>query len=809
MILLAFSLAVFFALQLMTWLQSKLFVYYSLQNYRWEWNVADIDAESDVSDNVVEVVTSKLRNLTPVLKKAVMVGSCLGSHFDKSLLFRLVLVDGVLSMFPTDSTPLEELHFESLLNEGIVTQRTADTFRFSHDRVQQAAYSLFETAQARERTHFEIGQYLLYMRATRASSSLATTDFQLLLAIDQVNLGSSCITGEARMMELVRNNHEAAVLAMKMSAFWQAERFLRKAATVLPKRVLWTENYRLAISIHSKWADTLLTTGKLEEIESVADEVVRNSQSPLDCSSVAYSKMNSLACQNRLQACLSCGYSHMKKVGIKLPLKPSKVQLIREFQKAKKHFKRTPIDKLLQMPECSAADDLLHQILQGLSDTAWITHEKNKMLYMHLRLVNMGFEQGPSVYTANGVVYYGAILFAMGNIEGASQVSTWAERLAERFRTRFHHARIVVANHYFLYHLRHPVQDSLDIVLQSYNEAMKAGDMDGACYACQTYVLFYFVCGYSLGALANDIRKYLAIFQGRSSCEHIRCWVELLGQAILNLKGDNTNDPFVLDGEFVSRNAFLEKATTEKNVSALSMFCSWSIEVAYVLDRSSAQLREAFDYSCFSGKLPPLEKTTKFAGIAVQQLMALVAIELERQTGKWKYARKKRFFIKSLQRMQEKGVPGVLHRTQLLEAEEMTLNKKMPESAVKAAFDKAISTASRAGFVPERALGNELCGKYFERRGDQDWAIHYLGQALHFYREWGAMAKVRLMEEKYHTLRRASFFARKASSVRSRERFSSCSADIHGVDLSTLIYKSEEFTEISSVSRNSNGTNQR
>src|SRR5262249_23633480 len=114
---------------------------------KWTWDEEQIAAQ-EFSDNVVELMAEHLEGCSPETRRALGLAACLGNSFDH---------DTVLAVCEeSDAATTKAL--EQALQEGLLL-RTADGYRFVHDRIQQVAYALIpETARAS--THLGIGRIL-------------------------------------------------------------------------------------------------------------------------------------------------------------------------------------------------------------------------------------------------------------------------------------------------------------------------------------------------------------------------------------------------------------------------------------------------------------------------------------------------------------------------------------------------------------------------------------------------------------------------------------------------------------------------
>ena len=177
-------------------------------------------------------------------------------------------------------------------------------------------------------------------------------------------------------------------------------------------------------------------------------------------------------------------------------------------------------------------------------------------------------------------------------------------------------------------------------------------------------------------------------------------------------------------------------------------------------------------------------------------------------SGLAKKATSKRKYIKEARKaadkmkfiMRNRGLNN-LHRYMLMQADLLAVTSKKRQQDVKIAFDKAIATAGKAGFVQDAALGNELAFEYFVSIGDDFWPGHYLTSACELYYEWGAKAKVEYLINKYASyVDTTSFAFKKESHMKSGSRgwFSGDGSTkiVKSIDLDNLSYAITSATDV-------------
>ena len=120
-------------------------------------------------------------------------------------------------------------------------------------------------------------------------------------------------------------------------------------------------------------------------------------------------------------------------------------------------------------------------------------------------------------------------------------------------------------------------------------------------------------------------------------------------------------------------------------------------------------------------------------------------------TKKSKYLRLANTQRKKLLGFEKNGNPNIRHYVALINAEYYVCQKKAPKALEQ--YKEAIRVASERGFVHDAALASERCGQYYLHNLKQkDEAIYRLDQAIHYWTQYGAKAKVQQLNIKYGSI---------------------------------------------------------
>ncbi len=179
-----------------------------------------------MTDNIVTLMVGRMQKLPSDTQQVLKLASCVGSRFD------LEMLAIVAEQSPRQ---IADALLEAVLRGLVVITDAEKSYRFYHDRIQQAAYTLIAD-QEKQTVHLSMGRLLL------KSIAPEHLEDQIFEVVNQLNRSINLITDATEKETLIRLNLLAGKKAKASTAYAPAQKLL-SIATDLLTETAWSDRY--------------------------------------------------------------------------------------------------------------------------------------------------------------------------------------------------------------------------------------------------------------------------------------------------------------------------------------------------------------------------------------------------------------------------------------------------------------------------------------------------------------------------------------------------------------------------------------
>lgn len=730
---------------------------------------------------MVDVVAGKIRRLAQDVQSALKVAACLGSTFDAGMIESIVshveqrvrdeqaesdICKSIVELKRMDKQGGVIQLLDTAVEEDLLMEINTSKYKFAHDRIHQAAYSLLPEGNERDLLHLWIGELLWQIH-----SSTDGEDWMLFVAADQLDRGSAFVTERKRKIELARLNLAAGERAISLSAFVPAASYLTAGISLLDQENTWVEYYNLTLNLYNTSAEMALCNGDSVHCRELVDAVLTHARCLRDKLRVYFTLLELLSGQQQFVEAMDTGFSVLAELGEHFPKRPHLLQAVFDMKKTQRMLRGLSDEELVAHPVMEDENkSAAMKLMSSLARHAYFLHRRKHFALISLRMVQLSLSFGMDNLSPVSFAAFGLCICNMyGDLKEGYRFGRLALKLSENLSGEHWGAQVSVVVHLFLSHWQAPIQDSLEPLLSGYQNGMQSGNIEWAFFCAGAYAENYLYSGLQLEPVERDIRSFskqmVEYSQGTTAMINVLHW-----QFILNLMGRSA-DPLQLTGEAMVQETALQRIVETNNNVAMRVFWLLRIQLAYYFGDMDLALK--------------ILKSSNINYIKVHLFFyvwtffsGLVSLELARTTRRRRHRVRARKVINVMKKWVSAGAVNSVHKLQLLKAEYKALNGKDHDS-VRHSYDAAISMASKAGFLQDSALANERAGLFFLQHGDEFWASVYLTRAHELYCEWGAQAKAGQIVSQHSAVFKPSLPTRYTSRHKSRSRFSNKSSLRH------------------------------
>ena len=725
----------FFTTEFLKALQNAGLLQFDRGARRWRWDIGRIRAQQ-MTDNVVDLMTQKLRQLDASTLTLLELAACVGSRFSPSLLAAVA------------EMPLRQVNLllREAVNEGLISLPDAAgpelegaVAVFNHDRIQQAAYSLLDEAN-RCQAHLRIGRLL------RQQMTPARPGDQLFEITDQLNLGAGLIDDADERRELCRLNLASGNRAKQAGAYPQALSYLKTGLALLAADA-WDSDYELTLELHAEAAEAAYLGGRHEVMERLLETAFGRARTLLDRTKLYRVRISACIARGALPEAIAIAKPVLRQLGHDYPDRPTKARALLRLATLQWRLRNTSVEEIAALPRMTDPEQLAAMSIGASMGGAAMFVQPDLLPMMIIKGVEVSLRHGHSDISLTAYASYGMILAAaLGQIERGRAFGEMALALTERLQAKAIAGRVLHVHSALVLPWTAPLRASLDPLRQAHRLCLDHGDFEFAVHAATVYLSNAHDGGVPLGPLADEVAELLAAVRTLNQGPLVH-YLECGLQALLNLLG-RSKDPSRLRGPVYD----MEQRLPEHLAAG---------DRSLALSARSAQVRLSYhfgDYGTALGladaALP--DATTHqgmFCGVTELTFDSLVRLTCAADAE----PRQRRRLLRQVARNQARlrrcarlNPGNFLNKYRLVQAEQLRLRGR--ELQAQKRYDESMRLAREQGFIQEEALAAELCGAMHMRAGRRPVGMAYLSEARELYRRWGAQAKVAYLERRFPQL---------------------------------------------------------
>lgn len=707
----------------------------------WHWEIGKIE-KIKATDNVVNLMVSKIQKLSHVTQSALKLAACVGSQFD------LKTLSIVCEKSPTETATnlwealAEELIFPMNDEYKFIHSEFENikvSYKFSHDRIQHAVYSLIEDDE-RKKIHLKIGRLLL---SNFKNNKLEEEIFSI---TNQLNSGLDLITDKVEREELASLNFLAGQKAKAANAYESADQYYTYAKNLL-ENDCWECQYTLALKTYTEAAEASFFIGNFEKMDELAKQILNNSRSLLDIIRINEIIIQSLLVRARLKEAVATAIIILRQLGVHIAENPKRINVLISILKVRLILSRLTLDDLSALPQMTDEYKLAAmRILKSAASSAYRT-QILMCIAMALEMVKLSVKYGNSPFSPYGYCAYGIVLLGIGGktVQGYN-VGRFSIDIITRYKSNECSAKINAIFNLFMKHWKDKLKDTIEPLLEVFQLGLETGDFEFGVYGLMYSSVHSLFCGVELEQLGKEIDSQIEVIR-KLNQERILSNMKLLKQFTLNLTGQ-AKVRALLIGESFNEEEMMPSIVDSKDNVWIGALNIYKTIVSYMFGKDPEAMQNAL--------LAEKCKVTLVGLVYLPLINYYTSLVFLSENTKMSWYRRLYYLFKVClnQRTMKKWAvdapENYLHKWYLVEAEKNRVLGRNTKSVK--CYEKAILLAHNSGYIHDEALANELAARYNLIMENTRIAGSYMMEARYLYSKWGAKAKVNQIDEEYQYL---------------------------------------------------------
>ena len=739
----------FFATQFLKSLYEEGWISFDRELGYWQCDLVSV-RQLALTENVIGFMAAQLQRLPLDTQKVLKLAACIGNQFDLTTLAivselseeetAVALWQALQGSFlqPTNEVYKFYQSGDRLINLPDI-EKQSPSYKFAHDRIQQAAYSLIPEKQ-KQVTHYHIGQ-LLWQKIPPE-----TREERIFELVSQLNYGIDLIREQKEREELAELNLMACRKARATSAYQTGLEYASTGLLLLGESP-WQQQYEMSLAFHNLSAELAWLCGSFAEMEKFIQVVINQAHSLLEQIDVYLIRIQAHASQNKLTEAVAIAQQLLEKLGVDFPDSPTPENIQQEFAEIKKLMGEREIEDLVSLPLIENKEKLaIVQIAINIMPAAYMSGSPLYPLIVALS-VKLSIQYGNAPESAIGYVTYGLLACNMQqDINTGFKFGQLALQLVEQLDAKTVKPDVLNVMGLFILLRKSHLQETLPLLQRGYIAALEVGTLQYVGYNASTLCFNSFWCSQSLVTFHQKSLAYTDTLMQLNQLTAAN-WCQIYSQSTLNLL-EAKQKPTILSGENLQEAELLGQLLNSHDLFGLYFFYLYKLMLCYLFE----EIESAQDYAveirkylrAGSGNVG--EPTFYF----YDSLIALANLTSQSEAASKIFQQVEQNQTQLQQQWANYAPMNYQHKVDLVAAEKCRVLGQNLEAIE--LYEKAIAGSKENNYVQEEAIANELAAKFYLHWGKEKIAQTYMVEAYYSYARWGAKAKVKHLQKAYPQL---------------------------------------------------------
>ncbi|HKK92694.1 MAG TPA: AAA family ATPase, partial [Longimicrobiales bacterium] len=730
----------FFIRELLGNLHERGAIFFDASTHGWSW---DLDAvhSAGLGDGVVDLVVDQLRTLAEEDQHVLRLAACIGNRFDLTTLAVISeqspeeVAQGLSESLRRNLVaPLtDDYRFVGFEEAG--TGAAAPVYRFTHDRVQEAAYALIGE-ELRRSVHLSVGRLML------AHGSPEEIQDRLVDIVSHLNQGRALVDTPEERREIALLNLQAGEIAQASAAYESALGFLEVCRDMLPPDP-WSSAYDLTLGLARQLQRCAYLNGDQTRADEWGDQILENARTTLERARALSTRTRQYATIGRMADSVDSALAGLRMLGIEIAENPDDEDIEAEIALVSENLGDRSVASLVDAPEVENAEarEALRLLMEVFA-AAFLSGTGKLFPYLVLKGVNLALVNGSGPQSAFAYAAYGMILCGyMGRPALAAEYGQLGVEMNEKYDDLKLRARIIYVYAMFVHHWSHHWASMTPWFRRGIEAGYQSGDLLYLAYSAQDCIIWDPTL--DLETASEEHRKYLRIVE---DCDYRDSYDSgtLFLQMQLNFLG-RTDGLYSMNTEDYDERTAVEGMRARGFMTGIANYQIYKAEIHALYgdwDGAMEFVRLQDDLMDSSMSLPQSVRFYMVAFLARARLWGAtpeedrpaVRARLERDLaliGGWAEHCRENFE----------------HLRLTMLAELARLDGRL--GAALEHYEAAVRTARESGFQRDEAVAAELAALCLQSAGLEHAAEGYVRQAYSAFDRWGARRKLARMEERW------------------------------------------------------------